>query len=114
MDTELERLEKLKQEAIENPGKKKKGCKNCKKGKEVIAEPNTIIEEQIYIPTIEEIKKAYADLTSYGGVKEENKESINKVYSFLFGVDFDFGCRGCGNKSVVKFTNYMMKNNIKV
>jgi hypothetical protein len=105
MDKELDRLEKLKQNSIENPGKKKRGCSDCKKKKE-INEPLPPLEE-FFIPTKEDIKLAYAELTSYGGVKEDKKEFINKVYNFLFGEDFNFNCRGCGRGRIRKFTNYV-------
>jgi hypothetical protein len=111
---DLERLQQLRKEATENPAKKAKGCKDCKKGKDVVVEPKTTIEEEIYIPSVNDIKLAYAELTSFGGIKEDKKDFINKVYSSIFGISFDFGCRGCGNKEVVKFTNYMMKNNIRI
>ena len=98
MEAELERLTKLKEEAISNPVKSKP-CKGCKK-KKVVEKLPEIVEE--YIPTIEEIKLAYAELTSYGGVKEDKMDFINKVYEALFNTKFDFGCRGCGNKEVIK------------
>ena len=112
MEAELERLAKLKEEAIKNPLKKAKGCKDCKKKKEVVKLPDLIIEE--YVPSIEDIKLAYAELTSMGGVKEDKKDFINKVYKALFGIEIGWSCRGCGNKDAVRFTNYMLNNKIKV
>lgn len=99
---ELERLEKLKQEAIENPGKKVKGCKSCKKKKEVTEKLPPL--EILYIPTEEEIVKAYVYLSN---VKEEEKKFINDVFYALFGDDFDFSCKSCGNKQAMRFKNYI-------
>lgn len=111
MEQELmEKFNKAKEEALNNPQKSKK-CASCKKKKEVTKLPEV---EEIYIPSIEEIREAYFELTNMMGVKEEKKPFISKVYKAVFGVDMDWTCRGCGNKQAVKFTNYMMKNNIKI
>jgi len=108
---ELDRLEKLKQNAIENPSKKKRGCTSCKKKpKEVVVENPPLpfeIEEELFIPTQEDIKVAYAELTSLLGVKEDKKEFIQKVYQFLFNEDFDWGCRSCTNKQARRFRIYL-------
>jgi hypothetical protein len=105
MDKELDRLEKLKQNSIENPSKKKRGCKSCKKPKEVVEKlPLPFeIEEELFIPTQEDIKVAYAELTSLLGVKEDKKEFIQKVYTFLFNEPFDWGCRSCVNNQARRF-----------
>ena len=89
-------------------------CKTCKK--KVVKELDSVIEEPIDldIPTIDEIKIAYAELTSYGGVKPEKKEFIKKIYMYIFKEELDLDCRGCGSYQVQKFTNYLNKNNIKV
>jgi hypothetical protein len=103
---ELDRLEKLKQNAIENPGKKKRGCKSCKKPKEVIVEKAALpfeLEEELFIPTQEDIKLAFAELTSILGVKEDKKEFIGKVFKFLFNEDFDWNCRSCVNNQARRF-----------
>jgi hypothetical protein len=72
----MDRLEALKQNSIENPGKQKRGCKSCKKPKEVIVEKLPLpFELEPYIPSVEEIKKAYVML---GGVKEEEKIFIRQ------------------------------------
>ena len=105
MDKELERLDKLKLNSIENQGKKKKGCTSCKKKKE-INEPLPPLEV-LFIPTNEDIKLAYAELTSFGGVKADKKIFINEVYKFLFNEEFDFNCRNCVNAQARKFTNYL-------
>jgi hypothetical protein len=103
---ELDRLEKLKLNSIENPSKKKKGCTSCKKKKEVVVEKLPLpfeIEEELFIPTQEDIKVAYSELTSILGVKDDKKEFIQKVYQFLFNEDFDWGCRSCVNKQARRF-----------
>lgn len=110
----MDRLEQLKLNSIENPGKKKKGCSSCKKKKEIVLEqpaplPFEMIGD-IWVPTREEIKLAYDELTSFGGVKEDKKEFINKVYNFLFGEDFNFNCRGCGSSQARRFTNWIKSN----
>ena len=107
-----DRLEKLKLNSIENPGKQKRDCKTCKKPKEVVVEKLPLpfeLEPEIYIPTIEDIKLAYAELTSFGGVKEDKKEFIKKVYQALFGEEFIFNCNGCGKGQARKFT-FHLKN----
>ena len=104
MDKELDRLEKLKLNSIENPGKKKKGCTSCKKKKVEVTKLEPIIqEEDMYIPTSEDIKLAYAELTSLLGVKEDKKDFINKVYKFLFNEEFDWNCRTCVNNQARRF-----------
>jgi hypothetical protein len=89
-------------------------CKTCKK--KVVKELDSVIEEQIDldVPTIDEIKIAYAELTSYGGIKPEKKEFIKKIYTYIFKEELDLDCKGCGSYQVQKFTNYLNKNNIKV
>jgi hypothetical protein len=106
---ELDRLEKLKLNSIENPGKKKRGCSSCKKPKEVVEKlPLPFeLEEEIFIPTSSDIKLAYAELTSLLGVKEDKKEFISKVFKFLFNEDFDWGCRSCVNKQARRFRIYV-------
>ena len=105
MDTNneiLEKINKAKQEAIENPPKKKKGCTSCKKKKhDVILEP--VIEEELYIPTEADIKLAFAELTSLLGVKEDKKEFIGKVFKFLFNEEFNWNCRSCLNNQARRF-----------
>ena len=106
MSTELERLEKLKQEAIENPPKKVKGCKSCKKKKEVEVKGNTELPVQLteYIPSVEDIKRAYIML---GRPKEEEKPFIKKVYESLFNEEFDFNCYSCVHTQTRILKNYI-------
>lgn len=107
----MDRLEKLKQNSIENPGKQKRTkCTTCKKPKEVVVEKLPLpfeLEEEIYIPTKDDIVLAYAELTSHGGVKEDKKELIQKVYQALFNEEFIFNCGGCGKGQARKFTNHL-------
>ena len=109
MEKELQdRMDKLKQEYIDNPPKKKRGCTSCKKKKnEVIELPPVIQEEDIFIPTSSDIKLAYAELTSLLGVKEDKKEFISKVFKFLFNEDFDWNCRTCVNRQARRFRIYI-------
>jgi hypothetical protein len=88
-------------------------CKTCKK--KIIKELESPIElEPIDIPTLEDIKLAFAELTSYAGVKEDKKEFIKKIYTHIFQEELDLNCRGCTSQQVRKFSNYLDKNNIKV
>ena len=103
MDKELDRLEKLKLNSIENPGKKKKSCGSCKKKKEEITKLEPLIEEELFIPTEQDLKLAYAELTSILGVKDDKKDFISKVYKFLFDEEFDWNCRSCVNKQARRF-----------
>jgi len=102
MDKELQdRIESSKSD-----GKRKKGCTSCKQKKhEVKLEP--VKEEEVWIPTQEEIKLAYAELTSYGGVKEDKKEFINKIYKYIFNEEFDWKCRDCVSNQARRFRIYM-------
>lgn len=102
----MDRLEQLKQEAIENPGKQKRTkCKTCKKPKEIIVEKAPLpFELELYIPTAEDIKKAYIML---GGVKEEEKVFIKQVYQALFDEEFDFNCSSCVHTQTRKLGMYI-------
>jgi ADP-dependent phosphofructokinase/glucokinase len=82
-------------------------CKSCKK-KALITELPSVIEiEEIYVPTVEEIKLAYVELGNKN--IEPHKEQINKVYSFLFNEEFDFGCRSCVNTQARKLREYIKR-----
>jgi hypothetical protein len=93
-------------ESKKSDGKKKKGCTSCKKKKveAVLVKTN---EEELWIPTSEEIKLAFAELTSFGGVKDDKKEFINRVYTYIFNEEFDWNCRHCVNNQARKFKFYM-------
>ena len=113
MSSELERLEKLKLNSIENPGKQKRGCKSCKKPKEVVVEKVPLpfeLEPQIFIPTIEDIKKVYIML---GNPKDEEKPYIKQVYEALFNEEFDFNCRSCVHTQTRILKNYIT-NELKI
>jgi hypothetical protein len=80
-------------------------CKTCKKRKE-ITELSPVDEmDDIFIPTEEDIKLAYAEL--YNKDIEPHKEYINKVYTFLFNENFDFDCPSCVNSQAIKLKNYI-------
>ena len=109
---EVERYEKLKEEALNNPPKKVKGCKSCKKKKEITELPPLFVEESydpsIYVvPTREEIKLAYAEFNSILGVKEDKKPLVSWVYKFLFNEELKYNCRSCKSKQAIRFHNYM-------
>ena len=107
---DTDRLERLKQNSIENPSKKKRGCTSCKKKKDVIVDKLPLpfeLEEELFIPTQEDIKVAYSELTSILGVKDDKKDFINKVYQFLFNEPFDWGCTTCVNKQARRFRIYL-------
>ena len=101
MDKELKnKLESLKS----NEPVKKKKCTSCKKKKEPITLLPELIEEDMFIPSLADIRLAYIEL----GNKDHNKkEFINKVYQFLFNEDFNFGCTSCMNVQVRRLKNYL-------
>lgn len=87
---------------------KKKRCTTCKKPKEIKQlDPVEEIQLDVYVPTLDDIKLAYYELTSMGGIKKESKELIKKVYETLFGEEFDFNCSSCVSKQARKFHNYL-------
>jgi hypothetical protein len=109
MEELTDKLNKLKEEAIANPGKKKKGCTSCKKKKPIteplpLPDPIDIFDD---VPTQDEIKLAYANLSRMGGPLDEHKELIDKVFIFLFGSAFDYNCKSCGNRQYSLITNYI-------
>jgi len=83
---------------------KKKKCTSCKKKKEPIKLPEIIEEENIYMPTREDIQLAYLEL---GNRVDNKQEFINKVYRALFDEDFNFGCRTCINGQARRLRNYI-------
>ena len=111
MNNELERLEQLKKEAIENPGKKVKGCKECKKKKEVtITLPQLIIEEAL--PTEEDIVEAYK-LMKANANSDKDLTKIYKIFEYVMGYNYRKACGGCGNKEFIKF-EYKIKHNLGI
>jgi hypothetical protein len=94
---ELQRLEELKKEALENPLKKKRGCKNCKKKAE--EQPVEILPEPIQIviePTEEDLKLAL-DLM-VGKPNEKDQKFIAWVYRSFFNEELPVGCGSCGQR----------------
>jgi hypothetical protein len=101
----MDRLEKLKQNSIENPGKSKRGCKDCKKPKEVVVEKVPLpFELEIYIPSVEEIKTAYVMLSN---LKNDEKPYIQKVFNAIFNEEFDFNCPSCIHTQTRMLQNYI-------
>lgn len=85
---------------------KKGGCTSCKK-KPPITELPPLVEEVVWVPTLEEIRLAYDELTNMKGVIESKKEMIAKVYEYLFNERMDFTCSSCVSNQGMKFHNYM-------
>lgn len=103
MDKEL----KTKLENLKSDGKKKAGCQSCKKKKEVITSLPEIEDVDVfYIPTKEEIHLAYVEL---GNRVQDKREFINKVYSSLFGENFNFNCSSCVNAQARRLRNYIIE-----
>lgn len=90
-----------------------KGCRSCKKGKEV-----TELQELIEIPqddlpiSLEEIKEAYIMMTGLG-ITPEQHAKINRVYKYIFNEDLPYGCKSCGSTHFRKFT-YHIKEVLKL
>ena len=95
---------------------KKKPCKTCKKPKPVEKlDPVEEIQLDLDLPTLDEVKLAYYELTSFGGVKEDKKEMIKNIYKTIFNEEFDFNCSSCVSKQARKFHNYLtIKMKVKV
>jgi hypothetical protein len=111
MSNDLDRLEKLKLNSIENPGKQKKGCKTCKKPKEIVVEKLPLpFELEEYIASLDDIKKAYIML---GSLKESEKVFIKQVYQSLFNDEFDFNCPSCVHTQTRILENYL-KHTLKI
>jgi hypothetical protein len=113
MDTNneiLEKINKAKQEAIENPPKKKKGCTSCKKKKEVTTLPEIDLTPlPLIIYDEEDIIKAYNEVIRFGGIKEESKVFIKDVYKQLFNEEYVFeNCASCKNTQYHKLRNYIL------
>jgi len=100
MDKELKEL----LESKKSNGKTKKGCASCKKKKPVTELPQLIEEDILFSPTKDEILLAYMELNNKDNSKHE---FINKIYQFIFGEVFDFGCGSCVNKQTRKFKTFI-------
>lgn len=100
---------------VNNQPEKKKRCTSCKKKKETIITELPEIVEMEYIPDVKDIKLAYEELTSYGGVKEEKKEFISKVYKQIFNEELEYNCNVCVSTQAKKFKHYITsKLNIRL
>jgi hypothetical protein len=117
MEERLKVISELSEKVIVNGEKeKKKRCTTCKKKKEIIMdvkEPVVELEQELP-PSLGDIKLAYAELTSYGGVKEDKKPFISSIYNKIFNEELEYDCRVCVSTQVRKFTNYINKMNISV
>lgn len=85
-------------------------CTSCKKPKKLKVLEPLKVEEIMGLPpvySLDEIKLAYYELTSMGGVKEDKKEMIQNVYQSLFNEPFDFNCSSCVSRQSRKFHNYL-------
>jgi hypothetical protein len=90
------------------------GCKNCKK-KPPVTELPPVVEEQVWVPTKDEIVLAYAELSNMKGVSHDKRAMINKVFNYLFDDTIDFDCGGCITNQGMRFHNYMkytLKENV--
>jgi hypothetical protein len=104
----MEKINKAKQEAIENPPKKKRGCSSCKKKKNEVQElpPLEIVEPMTF--TDEDVILAYQAMTHFDGILEESKVFISEVYKHLFKEEFVFdNCVSCKNNQYHKMRNYI-------
>lgn len=110
MSNELERLEQLKKEAIENPGKKVKGCKSCKKKSEVTAPLKLVLEDPI--PTQEEMIEAYK-LMKANAKSDVDINKIDYVFQYVMGYSVKTACRGCGGKEFIKF-QHKLRTDFKI
>jgi len=110
-DSELmEKINKAKQEAVDNPPKKKKGCTGCKKKKDSTTLPEIDLTPlPLIIYENEDIVKAYYEMVRKEGIKEESKIFISNVYKQLFNEEFKFeNCHSCKNTQYHKLRNYIL------
>lgn len=92
-----------------------KGCHQCKKKKEITKLDIEPIDVQvIMMPTNDDIKLAYYEVTNQKGVQEDKKNFISYVYESVMKEPFDWSCNSCGNTQVRKLEAYIKKNNIKL
>lgn len=93
---ELQRLEELKKEALANPLKKKRGCKDCKKKTDQPVEALPELIQIVIEPTEEDLKLAL-DLM-VGKPNEKDQKFISWVYKSLFNEELPVGCGSCGQR----------------
>lgn len=104
----MDRIEMIKEisEKAEVVKEKGKPCKSCKKKKKEITEELPLVPVE-YIPDANDIKLAYEELTSYGGVREDKKQFISKVYSSIFNEELEYTCGSCVSTQARKFKHYI-------
>ena len=110
----MDRLQIIKEvsEKAEVVKEKGKPCRSCKKKKQELTELPPVVQVE-YIPDVQDIKLAFAELTSYGGVKEDKKAFISKVYQAIFNEELEYSCGSCVSTQARKFKNYI-KNTLKI
>ncbi len=90
-----------------------KGCKSCKKGKEVTELQGLIeISTEDYPITMDEIKEAYIMMTGRN-ITPEQYSKINRVYKSIFNEDLPYGCKSCGSTHFRKF-DYHIREVLKI
>lgn len=110
----MDRIKMIKEvsDKVEVVKEKGKPCRSCKKKKEEITELPPVVQME-YIPDVNDVKIAFAELTSYGGVKEDKKAFISKVYKAIFNEELIYDCHSCVSTQARKFNNYI-KNVLKI
>lgn len=83
------------------------GCNSCKKKKEIVINNPEPLPQVEFAPDANDIKLAYAELTSFRGVQEDKKEFISKIYKSIFQEELDYGCGSCVSTQVRKFSHYI-------
>jgi hypothetical protein len=82
-------------------------CSSCKKKKEIVMTNPEPLEPIEFGPDVNDIKLAYAELTSFKGVQEDKKEFISKIYQSIFQEELDYSCGSCVSTQVRKFEHYI-------
>ncbi|CAB5212618.1 hypothetical protein UFOVP187_36 [uncultured Caudovirales phage] len=99
-------MEKVTRSRIDNLKGKNGKCESCKK-KKPITELPPLVEENVWVPTSQDIRLAFVELSNMKGVSLDKREFINKVYSFIFNEEFNFDCGGCVANQGRKFQHYI-------
>ncbi len=106
----MDRIKMIKEvsDKVQVVKKKGKPCGTCKKKQEeiVITNPEPL-PTMDYIPDANDIKLAYAELTSFKGIQEDKREFISKVYKAIFNEDLVYSCGSCVSTQARKFKHYI-------